>query len=79
GATTGETPPSGGGTATQPTTPTTPDDPTPPGTTDPTGGGGEAGGTDTLSAPSAGQPVAVEPADGADSDPAAAPSPENVL
>lgn len=79
GATTGETPPSGGGTATQPTTPTTPDDPTPPGTTDPTGGGGEAGGTDTLSAPSAGQPVAAEPADGADSDPAAAPSPENVL
>ncbi|WP_395759183.1 hypothetical protein OIE82_21340 [Streptomyces althioticus] len=80
GATTVETPPAGGGTATQPTTPTSPDDTPPPDTTAPTGGGGEAGGTDSLSAPSAGdRPVAAEPAAGADSDPAAAPSPENVL
>lgn len=80
GATTGTTPPAGGGTATQPTTPTAPDDTTPPDTTDPTGGGGgEVNGTDTLSAPSADQPVAAEPAAGADSDPAAAPSPENVI
>ncbi len=80
GGTTVETPPAGGGTATQPTTPTTPAEPPPPDTADPTGGGGEAGGTDSLSAPSAGdRPVAAEPAAGADSDPAAAPSPENVL
>ncbi|MFF8584197.1 hypothetical protein [Streptomyces althioticus] len=80
GATTVETPPAGGGTATQPTTPASPDDTPPPDTTAPTGGGGEAGGTDSLSAPSAGdRPVAAEPAAGADSDPAAAPSPENVL
>ncbi|ALV50467.1 hypothetical protein ACWDMR_06810 [Streptomyces althioticus] len=81
GATTAETPPAGGGTASQPTTPTSPDDTPPPDTTAPTGGGGgEAGGTDSLSAPSAGdRPVAAEPAAGADSDPAAAPSPENVL
>ncbi|KEG41915.1 hypothetical protein DJ64_35325, partial [Streptomyces griseorubens] len=73
--------PAGGGTASQPTTPTSPDDTPPPDTTAPTGGGGgEAGGTDSLSAPSAGdRPVAAEPAAGADSDPAAAPSPENVL
>ncbi|MFZ4244950.1 hypothetical protein ACOZDF_06410 [Streptomyces griseoincarnatus] len=78
GGTTVETPPAGGGTATQPTTPTTPAEPPPPDTADPTGGGGEAGGTDSLSAPSGGdRPVAAEPAAGAD--PAAAPSPENVL
>ncbi|MCA2203748.1 hypothetical protein [Streptomyces sp. SMS_SU21] len=78
GGTTVETPPAGGGTATQPTTPATSAEPPPPDTADPTGGGGEAGGTDSLSAPSAGdRPVAAEPAAGAD--PAAAPSPENVL
>ncbi|MFF5344170.1 hypothetical protein ACH46L_28990 [Streptomyces althioticus] len=80
GATTVETPPAGGGTATQPTAPVTTAEPPPPDTTDPVGGGGEAGGTDSLSAPSAGdRPVAAEPAAGADADPAAAPSPENVL
>ncbi|MEU0913804.1 hypothetical protein [Streptomyces althioticus] len=81
GGTTVETPPAGGGTATQPTTPATSAESPPPDTpADPTGGGGEAGGTDSLSAPSAGdRPVAAEPAAGAASDPAAAPSPENVL
>ncbi|MEV5336229.1 hypothetical protein [Streptomyces werraensis] len=77
GGTTATTPPAGGGTATQPTTPTTPADPPSSETSDPTGG--EAGGTDSLSAPSADRPVAAEPAAGADSAPAAAPSPENVL
>ncbi|MGA4898848.1 hypothetical protein ACPCAJ_13305 [Streptomyces griseoincarnatus] len=78
GGTTVETPPAGGGTATQPTTPTTPAEPPSPDTADPTGGGVEADGTDSLSAPSGGdRPVAAEPAAGAD--PAAAPSPENVL
>ncbi|MFI9420819.1 hypothetical protein [Streptomyces werraensis] len=78
GGTTATAPPAGGGTATQPTTPTTPADPPSSETSDPTGGG-EAGGTDSLSAPSADRPVAAEPASGADSAPAAAPSPENVL
>ncbi|MGW2495413.1 hypothetical protein ACWCV2_13045 [Streptomyces pseudogriseolus] len=80
GGTAATTPPAGGGTATQPTTPTTPDATASPGTPDPTtGGGGEVNGTDSLSAPSADRPVAAEPAAGADSAPAAAPSPENVL
>ncbi|MDT3726991.1 hypothetical protein ROS62_19765 [Streptomyces sp. DSM 41972] len=82
GATAPETPPADGGTASQPPTPTTPtpDDPPPPEPTGPAGGGGEAGGTDSLSAPAAGDPqVAAEPAAGADSEPAAAPSPENLL
>ncbi len=48
-----------------------------PATSDPTGGG-QADGTDSLSAPSADRPVAAEPAAGDDSAPAA-PSPENVL
>lgn len=76
GATT-NTPPAGGGTATQPSAPVTTEAPPP----DPTAttGGGEAGGTDNLAAPPAGQPVAAEPAAGADAAPAAAPSPENVL
>ncbi|MEU0680953.1 hypothetical protein, partial [Streptomyces albogriseolus] len=77
GGTAVETPPAGGGTATQPTTPITPDDTAPPATSDPTGGG-QADGTDSLSAPSADRPVAAEPAAGDDSAPAA-PSPENVL
>ncbi|MCO4699131.1 hypothetical protein LRR80_05223 [Streptomyces sp. RO-S4] len=77
GATTDTPPAGGGGTTTQPSDPVTTEAPPP----DPTAttGGGEAGGTDNLAAPPADQPVAAEPAAGADAAPAAAPSPENVL
>ncbi|MER7737512.1 hypothetical protein ABTX34_04125 [Streptomyces sp. NPDC096538] len=76
GATTDTPPAGGGGTTTQPSDPVTTEAPPP----DPTAttGGGEAGGTDNLAAPPADQPVAAEPAAGADAAPAA-PSPENVL
>ncbi|MFI8201869.1 hypothetical protein [Streptomyces sp. NPDC085937] len=78
GATTNTPPAGGGGTTTQPSDPVTTEAP-PPDPTATTGGGGEAGGTDNLAAPPADQPVAAEPAAGADAAPAAAQSPENVL